>query len=61
MQCVMGWIVAKGFSSIALRLVVLLGVGLTLGACSKCDIPTPWENSISKNTPGSCHDEPRPQ
>ena len=40
---------------------MLLGFSLILGACSKCDIPTPWEKSLSKNTPGSCHDEPKPQ
>jgi hypothetical protein len=61
MRVVVGRIVAKRFSGIALRLIMLLGVGLMLGACSKCDIPTPWEKSISKNTLGSCHDEPKLQ
>jgi hypothetical protein len=61
MRVAVGRIVAKRFSSIVLRLFMLLGFSLILGACSKCDIPTPWEKSISKNTPGSCHDEPKPQ
>jgi hypothetical protein len=34
-------------------LVAVLGVGLALGACTKCDVPT-W-------TPSSCHDGPKPQ
>jgi hypothetical protein len=46
-------------SSVPLRLLVLLGFGLLLGACSKCDVPTPWEHSIHQ--PGSCHDGPEPQ
>ena len=37
-----------------LRLVLLLGCGLALGACSKCDIPTLgyW------GAPHACHDGP---
>jgi hypothetical protein len=54
-------IVTKRLSNMSWRLFILLGLGLVLGACTKCDIPTPWENSLSKNTPGSCHDEPKPQ
>jgi hypothetical protein len=55
---------------IASRLVLLLAVGLALGACSKCDIPT-WPQPepslpqkalalLSTLMPQSCHDE-RPQ
>jgi hypothetical protein len=44
---------------VALRLLILLGFGLMLGACSKCDIPTPWEHIIHQ--PGSCHGGPEPQ
>ncbi len=49
---------ARQLRSVALRLLILLGLGLALGACSKCDVPTPWEH---KTTPGSCHDGPQPQ
>jgi hypothetical protein len=42
----------------SLRLFVLLGLALVLGACSKCDVPTPWEHSAA---PASCHDGPQPQ
>jgi hypothetical protein len=41
---------------IQLQLLMLVGFGLLLGACSKCDVPTPWEHSIHQ--PGSCHDGP---
>jgi hypothetical protein len=44
-----------------LRLLVLAGWALTLGACSKCDIPTPWEHSSAGATPAACHDTPKPQ
>jgi hypothetical protein len=43
----------------ALRLV-LLGVGLILGACSKCDVPT-WQHSSTGTTPAACHGGPQPQ
>jgi hypothetical protein len=42
----------------AFRLFVLLGVALVLGACSKCDVPTPWEHN---NAPRTCHDGPQTQ
>jgi hypothetical protein len=42
-----------------LRLLVLLGFGLMLGACSKCDFPTPWEHSSAGSTPAACHDSPQ--
>jgi hypothetical protein len=43
------------------RLAALLAFGLLLGACSKCDVPTPWEHSSAGNTPAACHNEPAPQ
>jgi hypothetical protein len=43
------------------RLAALLAFGLMLGACSKCDIPTPWEHSSAGNAPAACHAEPAPQ
>jgi hypothetical protein len=41
-----------------MRLVVALGLGLALGACSKCDVPTWMPNAPA---PHSCHDGPSPQ
>lgn len=49
---------ARQLRSVSLQLLILLGLGLVLGACSKCDVPTPWEHQA---TPGSCHDGPQPQ
>jgi hypothetical protein len=43
------------------RLAALLALGLTLGACTKCYIPTPWEHSSAGATPAVCHSEPAPQ
>jgi hypothetical protein len=42
----------------ALRLLIILGFGLMLGACSKCDVPT-WMPNPS--APHACHDGPSPQ
>jgi hypothetical protein len=39
-------------------LAAILGLGLTLGACSKCDVPT-WQPG--QTGPKSCHDGPAPQ
>jgi hypothetical protein len=44
----------------ALRLALLLGVGLMLGACSKCDVPG-WQHSDAGAAPAACHDGPQPQ
>jgi hypothetical protein len=44
----------------ALRLALLLGTGLTLGACSKCDVPT-WQHGSAGAAPAACHDGPQPQ
>jgi recombinational DNA repair protein (RecF pathway) len=47
-----------------LRFVVcvlaLLGFGLMLGACSKCDVPN-WQHSSAGAAPAACHGEPSPQ
>jgi len=42
------------------RLLVALGLGLTLGACSKCAVPN-WQRSSAATTPTACHGEPSPQ
>jgi hypothetical protein len=39
-------------------LACILGLGLALGACSKCDVPTWMPN---QNAPHTCHDGPSPQ
>jgi hypothetical protein len=39
-----------------LCLLLLVGFGLALGACSKCDVPT-WRHEAPV-TPQSCHDGP---
>jgi hypothetical protein len=41
-----------------LRLIVALGLGLALGACSKCDVPNLLPNP---SAPHACHDGPSPQ
>lgn len=43
-----------------LRLVVVLGFGLTLAACSKCDVPT-WMPPVPGQAPQTCHDGPPAQ
>lgn len=55
----MSWIAQAGAPLI--RLAALLAFGLMLGACSKCDVPTPWEHSSAGTTPAACHTEPAPQ
>jgi hypothetical protein len=45
----------------ALRLLALIGFGLMLGACSKCDVPTPWQHGSAGNIADACHDGPAPQ
>jgi hypothetical protein len=44
----------------ALRVMVLLGFGLMLGACSKCDVPA-WQHGSAGLLPAACHDGPQPQ
>jgi hypothetical protein len=39
---------------------LVLGCGLALGACSKCDVPT-WQPGQSGQAPHSCHSTPSPQ
>jgi len=44
-----------------LWLLAVLGLGLALGACTKCDVPT-WQPNKPSGTPLSCHgDAPSPQ
>jgi hypothetical protein len=42
------------------RLLVAVGFGLMLGACSKCDMPT-WHSSSTGMFPVACHEGPSPQ
>ena len=42
------------------RLAAVLGIGLLLGACSKCDVPT-WQRSSLDGAPAACHDGPPAQ
>ena len=37
-----------------LPLVVVVGFGMALGACSKCDVPT-WQPNRAPGPPLSCH------
>jgi hypothetical protein len=41
-----------------MRLLFALGLGLALGACSKCDVPNWLPNPAAPHT---CHDGPSPQ
>jgi hypothetical protein len=43
------------------RLLAIAGIGLMLGACSKCDVPTPWQHSSAGGAPAACHDGPQAQ
>jgi len=46
-KAVLGILPANTRMSVAARLLLLLAVGLALGACSKCDVPdfTHWGSS----------------
>jgi hypothetical protein len=37
-----------------LRLVLVVGLAMALGACSKCDVPT-WQPNLTPGSPASCH------
>jgi hypothetical protein len=39
-------------------LAAIAALGLALGACSKCDVPT-WQPQ--QQVPGSCHSDATPQ
>ena len=59
----MSWTALGGSSHCGgalLRLLALLGFGLMLGACTKCDVPT-WQHSSTGDAPVACHDSPVPQ
>jgi hypothetical protein len=43
-----------------LRIIAVVGFGLMLGACSKCDVPD-WFHTGSGTAPHVCHDAPPPQ
>jgi hypothetical protein len=47
---------ARVVASTGLRLLLLLGFALALGACSKCDAP-----DFSRWGPHVCRDDPPPQ
>jgi hypothetical protein len=56
----MSWTALGGLSHCGgamLRLLALLGFGLTLGACTKCDVPA-WQHSSTGDAPVACHDSP---
>jgi hypothetical protein len=46
---------ARATAARALMLLALTGLGLALGACSKCDVPD-WFNTA----PHVCHSAPQP-
>jgi len=59
----MSWTVLRRLShcgGATLRLLALLGFGLMLGACTKCDVPA-WQHSSTGDAPVACHDSPAPQ
>jgi len=37
-----------------LRLLLVVGFAVALGACSKCDVPT-WQPNRTPGSPASCH------
>jgi hypothetical protein len=45
-------------SAPVLRILALLGFGLMLGACSKCDVPA-WQHGSVGIAPAACHDGPQ--
>jgi hypothetical protein len=51
---------ARPAGGAALRPFLLLGLGLMLGACSKCDVPN-WQHSGAGDTSAACHDGPQSQ
>lgn len=61
-SCNMSWIAPTGVAvrRVVVRFLALLGFALTLGACSKCDVPT-WQHGSAGNAPVACHGEPSPQ
>jgi hypothetical protein len=44
----------------AAGMLMLLGIAGMLGACSKCDVPTPWEHGSLGSAPAACHAAPQP-
>jgi len=49
----------RGARAVAV-IAAILGLGLSLGACSKCDVPD-WLHKNFPQGPQSCHDTPPPQ
>lgn len=52
--------VARNAGGRAAGMLMLLGIAGMLGACSKCDVPTPWEHGSLGSTPAACHAAPQP-
>lgn len=52
--------VARGPLVRTAAMLALLGFAATLGACSKCDVPTPWEHGSLGGNPAACHAAPQP-
>lgn len=44
----------RGAARAAAAVIVIVGLGLALGACSKCDVP-------NLTAPRACHEGPAPQ
>jgi len=45
---------ARIAGNLLLRLVLVVGFAVALGACSKCDVPT-WQPNRPPASPASCH------
>ena len=39
------------------RLVVVAAAAAALAACSKCDVPTPWQHGDAGGIPLACHSD----
>jgi hypothetical protein len=41
----------------ARRLFVIAAAAAALAACSKCDVPTPWQHGDAGSAPLACHSD----